>query len=142
MNVIGLDSVETLIWCFAGGVVAACVYAFYAKGVIGKLIRALIAKNAFDEASAVTAEAAGCKSFIYRFALRKGSIQNGAVTATADGRYYVTSDAKDKLLSKYGSGSDSLLQLVLVLVLVIVAVVLIAALYPMVAERFVDMWNS
>lgn len=142
MKVIGMESAEMLMWCFAGGVIIACIYAFYAKGIIGKLIRALIKANAFDEASAVLPESVGCKSFIYRYIMRGGSIQNGAVVCIEGGKCYINSNCKEKMLSKFGKSEASVIQLAIVLVLVIVAVVLIAALYPVISEQFIKTWNS
>lgn len=134
--------VELLIWCFAGGIVVACLYAFYAKAIVGKLIRALVKGGAIGEEKAVALDAVGCGGFIYRFIMRGGTLQNGAVLSTGDEKCYIKPGCEEKLLSKFGRDDASILSLAIVLTMTIVAVLLIAALYPTIADLFVDMWND
>lgn len=115
----------------------ACVYGFYVKCVIGKLIRGLAREDASDEHSAVTLRSLGCGSFLFKFALRKGTTLSEAVVATEDGeRYYLLPETKEKMLAKYGANSASLMSLVLTLLAAVIAAILCAALLPWATDMF------
>lgn len=137
MNILGIKNGEHLLWCFAAGLFAACIYGFYAKCVVGKLIRGLAREDAADEGSAVTLKQIGCGIFIFKLALRKGSSLSESVIATEDGkRYYLLPESKDKMLSKYGANSGSLLSLVLTLLIAAVVAIICAALLPWVTDMY------
>lgn len=137
MNLLGIKNGEHLLWCFAAGLLAACVYGFYAKCVIGKLIRGLAREDAVDEESALELKKIGCGSFIFKLALRKGSSLSESVIATENGkRYYLLPESKDKMLSKYGANSGSLLSLVLTLLVALVVAIICAALLPWITDIY------
>ncbi|MBQ3081450.1 MAG: hypothetical protein IJC49_03255 [Clostridia bacterium] len=137
MNLLGIASGEHLLWCFAAGLMIACVYGFYAKCVIGKLIRGLAREDACDEHSAVTLNSLGCGGPLFGFALRKGTALSESVIATEDGeRYYLLPEAKEKMLAKYGANSSTLISLVVTLLAAVIAAILCAALLPWATDLF------
>lgn len=113
---------------------AACVWAFCVKFVAGRLIGALVREDACDGKSALTLSQLGCKGFLYRFALRKGTTLSEAVPFVseddAEKRYYLKPEAKEKMLQKYGEGTKGLMSLVLTLLAALIAAAVIAALIP------------
>lgn len=136
--VLGIETGEQLLWCFAIGFMVACVYAFCVKCFTGRLVRALVREEAQDEASALTLAQISCSGFLYRFALRGGSTLSRSVVVAdpkeAEKRYYILPEEKDKLLSKYGADAGSLLSLVLTLLAAFIAAVIGSALLPVVTE--------
>lgn len=137
MNILGIKSGEHLLWCFAAGLMIACMYGFYVKCIIGKLVRGLAAEDATDEATAITLKSIGCGSFLFKFALRKGTSLSEAVIAVDEGeRYYLNPELKEKVLAKYGAGSGSLISLVVTLVGAVIAAMLCAALLPWMVDIF------
>lgn len=142
MNILGIDSVKTLIWCFAVGIAVAAAYTYYVKGIVGKLVRALVREEAYDGESAKSLEALGCGGFIYRFILRKGQADNGYVLCTEDRRVYLLKDKADRLLAKHGSNEVSATSYILVFVILIVVMALVTALYPYVADKIEAFLNK
>lgn len=140
MGILGIKSGEHLLWCFAIGFMVACVYAFCVKCVTGKLIRALVREDACNEASALTLAQLGCKGAFYRFALRKGtSLSEAVVTADendAEKRYYLKPDEKEKMLLKYGAGTNGMFSLLLTLLAAMVAAIIGAMLLPVISGYF------
>lgn len=136
--VFGIDTLSQLLWCFAIGFMVACVYAFFVKCFIGRLVRALVREEAQDEASALTLAQLSCRGFMYRFALRGGSTLSRSI-AVADPkeiekRYYILPEEKDKLLSKYGADAGSLVSLLLTLLAALIAAAIGSLLMPVVSE--------
>ena len=139
---IGIESGEHLLWCFAVGAVFAGIYAFYAKFVLGKLVRALIERDAREEDSAKTLEELGCTGFYFRFALRKGSLFSKSL-ARADGRrWFIPSENAEKLQSKYKADRSSLFSLLLALLLILTAALILAALLPALVKFFEDLFGG
>ena len=137
MNLLGINSSEHLLWCFAAGLMIACLYGFYVKCVIGKLVRGLAREDAFDEYSAVELSSVGCGGALFKFALRKGTSLSEAIVPAEDGkRYYIQPDLKEKTLAKYGANGGSLISLLLTLVAAFIAAVLCAALLPWATDVF------
>jgi len=136
LKLLGIKNGEHLLWCFAAGLIAACVYGFFAKCVIGKLIRGLAREDASDEQSAIFLKSIGCGGFIFKLVLSKGSTLSDSVIATEDGRYYLLPENKDKMLSKYGANSGSLISLVLTLLVALVVAILCAALLPWITDLY------
>lgn len=140
MDILGIQSAQHLLWCFAAGFMVACVYAFYVKCVTGKLVRTLAREDACDEGSALTLKEIGCSSGVYRFALRKGTSLSESIVAAnpdeAEKRYYIKPEAKEKLLSKYGANSRGLLSLILTLLAALVAACVGAMMLPFVTDYF------
>lgn len=140
MGILGIQSAQHLLWCFAIGFMVACVYAFYVKCVTGKLIRALVREDACDSASALTLAELGCTGAAYRFALRKGaSLSEAVLVANPDQgekRYYIKPEEREKLLSKYGANARGLLSLVLTLLAALIAACIGAMLLPVITGYF------
>ncbi|MBQ3195858.1 MAG: hypothetical protein IJB65_05265 [Clostridia bacterium] len=134
MKILGISSAETLIWCGAVAAALASVFAFYSKNVVGKIVRALLKANALDADSAKTLKQLDCDSTLCRFALRSGSMEQGAVLSASDGSYYISKDKAEKMQAKYCKSEASALTLVVVLAIVAVAAALLAAAYPTVAR--------
>ncbi len=129
MKLLGISSGQTFVWCVAGGVLAACVGTFYSKAIVGKIVRGLVKEEAFDENSAKRLEDIGCKGPLYRFHLRKGTAQNGAIMQGAKGKYYIDSGKVDKLVAKYGTKEPSFAGLCAALGVACLAGVLFAVYY-------------
>lgn len=134
MKLLGISSGQTFVWCAAGGVIAACVGTFYSKAIVGKIVRGLIREEAFDEETAKSLADIGCKGPLYRFHLRKGTAQNGAILQAAEGRYYLDKGRVEKLAAKYGVEEPSLGGLLAALGAASLAGVLIAAYYEDIAR--------
>lgn len=136
--VFGIDTLSQLLWCFAIGFMVACVYAFFVKCVIGKLVRTLAREEAQDKASALSLARISCRGFIYRFALRSGSTLSRSIAVAdpdeAEKRYYILPEEKDKLLSKYGANAGSLVSLLLTLFVALIATVIGSLLMPFISE--------
>ena len=128
-----INSAETLIWCGAVSAVLASFFAYYSKNVVGKIIRALLSSQAFSKADAKSLKDLGCDTILCRFALRKGSMQEGAVLS-ADGGYYIAEEYKEKMQAKYRKSEASAWVLVIVLLIVAVAAAVLASVYPTVAR--------
>ncbi len=141
MNILGITSAETLIWCVAIGAALASVYAFYTKSVIGKIIRRLDSAKAYTKESAKTLDELGCNSFLCRFALREGSLQDGAVSSMEDGKFFMLEAQREKLLAKCGTTDTSALSLGLVLLVIAVIGAIAAAVYPSVAGLLGGLFN-
>lgn len=138
MNILGISSARVLIGCICVGLAVASVYAYYAKGLVGKLIARLINADAFDVDSAKTLEELGCDSFVFRLIARKGSLQEGAVLSES-GRFYIVEDKKEKILAKYSGGEESAAGLIAVLLIIAVLAAAIALFYPDV-EKLLKSW--
>jgi len=142
LGFLGIQSGTHLLWCFAAGLMVACIYGFYVKCVTGKLIRGLVREDACDETSAVTLKSIGCGASLYRFVLRGGTSLAAAVIAVDGGaRYYLDPEQKEKMLAKYGAGSYSLFSLVLTLLAALLVTVLCAALLPWAIDAFKGLAN-
>ncbi len=133
MKILGISSAETLIWCGAVSAALASVLAFYSNNVIGKIVRALLKAEAIGADNAKTLKELGCDSVLCRFALRKGSMQDGAVCSAEEG-YYIVEDKLEKMEAKHGGSDASAWVLVIVLLAVAVAAAIIAAVYPSFAK--------
>ena len=135
MKILGIKSDVYLLWCFAIGFMAACIFVYISKTVGGKLVRALVKEDACDEESAMTLKQLGCKGIFYRMALHKGSVLTRSVgtvdSQDAERRYYLKPEEKEKMLLKYGKNKNSLPLLLLSLLVSLAAAFLLAALLPM-----------
>ncbi len=114
------DSTVLIVWAVCIGVCLAFVLNFLSKAVVGSFIRALFAKNATSEASAVTLEELGfAKKKLIRLALKNGSalmntvsIVGGEFSETTVGkrkitdynnaRFYISEEKSDKAKITYG----------------------------------------
>ncbi len=130
MTVIGILSSSHFMWCICIGIGVACVYAYYVRGVLGKIVRALIESNAFDEATAVSPSELELDGFIYKFALRKRSHFRESVKTTEDGRFFVEKDSVEKLSAKYGETDTGVTALLLTLCAFLVVACIISAFMP------------
>lgn len=140
MTLLGIGSSVHLMWCFAAGLLIACIYGFYVRCVIGKLVRGLAREDAFDEHSAIELSSIGCGGALFTFALRKGTALSEAVVPTEDGkRYYIQPEMKEKTLAKYGAKGGSLISLLVTIVAAFIAAVLCAALLPWATKIFKDL---
>ncbi len=128
-----INSVETLIWCGAISAALALVFAFYNKNIVGKIVSALLRADALSAENAKTLKELGCDTTLCRFALRKGTIQGGAVLSAGDG-YYIVSEKAEKMKAKYSKAEASVWVLVTALVVVVIAAALLIAVYPSVAR--------
>ncbi|MBE6677639.1 MAG: hypothetical protein E7597_02460 [Ruminococcaceae bacterium] len=128
-----INSAETLIWCGAVSAALASVFAFYSKNVVGKIVSALLKVKAFSPQDAKTLKELGCDTMLCRFALRKGSMQDGAVLS-ADGAYYIAEEKAEKMTAKFSKSEASAWVLVVVFAVAAIAAALLAAVYPTVAR--------
>ncbi len=137
MGIIGILSSSHFMWCICAGIAASCVYAFYVRGVLGRLIRALIESEAFSEETAVTAAELGLDGAIYRFALRKRShFRDHVKVVGEEKRCFVEKENVDKLMAKYGRTDTGVTSLLLTLCAFLVVACIIAAFLPQI-ELFV-----
>ncbi len=131
MTVIGILSSKHFLWCICGGIILACVYAYYVREVLGKLVRALIENEAFDEETALTPAEMGLNGTIYRFALRKRShFRDHVKTVGKENRCYIDNDSVEKLSKKYGESDTGVTSLLLTLCAFLLVGCIIAAFLP------------
>ena len=131
MTVIGILSSKHFLWCIFCGIIIACVYAYYVRGVLGRLVRALIQNEAFDEETALTPAELGLSGFAYKFALRKKSnFREHIKVVGKEKRCYVEPEKVEKLSKKYGENDMGITSLLLTLCAFLLVGCIIAAVLP------------
>ncbi len=135
MGVLGIISSEHFMWCIAIGIGVACVYGYYIRGVLGRLVRRLLEAEAFNQESAVSPADVDCTGLLYKFALRKKSHFREHVQI-ADGKCYVKAEDAEKLAAKYGNTEGSVLSLLVTLCVFLIVACIVAAFMPQI-EAFV-----
>lgn len=137
MSIFGMSMGEALMWCAAVALVLASASAYYTKGIVGKIVVRLIKTKAFDKETARSLDEIGCDSFLCRFALRNGYLQDGGVMSHQD-RYFITEGKKDKMISKYGKTENGA-SLAVSLLIIGLATAVAAVFFPDI-ERLVGSW--
>ncbi|MGI6716440.1 MAG: hypothetical protein ACOX3X_04495 [Eubacteriales bacterium] len=122
-----MSSFEQILIAFIVGVTFSAVYTYYVKAVLGSLVRGLFERNAFDEASAVTIEEAGCKNSIFlKYSLRPGTDFSETVRSV-NGKYYIPEDKIDKAENKYKS--EGITVFVVLLTILAFAIITLVCIY-------------
>ncbi len=141
------------------GLIAASLFMFYNKNVLGSLIRKLDGAGAYDRDSAKTLSELGCeKNFFYRIALKRGSSVRKAVAIAPNGeeelpddisvlsaaalgrkcspktdRFYIPESKRDATVGRFNAKGSGWLSVLLIVVIGLVLVIAIFKLAPFVA---------
>ena len=119
------DTLATVLWGFFAGTVIAACYTVYRRRTLGGVLSALIGAEAFDEASAKTAEELG----LGRIRRRALASRDRLIEETDGGRYFLPGDRREKADALLKSGKTPLW---LVLLLILASYALMLALHAVI----------
>lgn len=115
-------SLPTLVWAIYIGLVIGTLVMYYNKSILGKAVRAILAKNAIGEEGALSAKELGFeKNPFVMHSIEKGALGRYIHRKKADGReellYYITEEDRVRAELRYSNKGTDLYVVIIALVL-------------------------